>query len=118
VAGSTGVPGTITLDNAGITDAPILFIVDGPSSGSLVNPTITNVDTGQTITYGGTLLPGDQLVINTGTGLVRLDGADVGGLLTSAQLFEIPPQSSVTVQFIAQGGSPTAQLTAQWADTY
>lgn len=115
---SSGTTGTITLDNAGITDAPILFTIDAPALLPLINPSIVRIDTGETITYGGTMAPGTQLVINTGTGLTRLDGTDVGALLSRAQFFEVPRLGSLTVQFIATGGAADAQLTAQWTDTY
>lgn len=115
---SSGTSGTITLDNAGITAAPILFTIDAPSSGTLLSPSIVRIDTGETITYGGTMVPGDQLVINTGTGLTRLNGTDVGALLTQSQFFEVPRLGSITVQFLANGPAATAQLTAQWTDTY
>lgn len=115
---SSGVSGIVSLDNAGNAPTPVQFTITAPVTGTLIMPTITDITNGHVITYGGTLVPGDQLFIDTATGLVLLNGAAAGGQLTRADLFEIPRKSTIQVQFSANGPADTAQLAAAWADAY
>lgn len=115
---SSGVPGVLALDNAGTASTPILFEITAPVTGSLINPTITDTGRGYVITYGGTMMPGDVLTIDTSTGLIQMNGTSAAGQLTRADLFEIPARSTIVVQFSASGPADTAQLTATWADAY
>lgn len=115
---SSGVSGLLTLDNAGGAPTPILFRVDGPLTGSLVQPTITDTTNGNVLTYSGTLMPGDVLLIDTGTGNVTLNGSSGAGQMSRADFFEIPAGSSIVVQFSGALPSATAQLTATWQDAY
>lgn len=115
---SSGVPGVLALDNAGTASTPILFEITAPVTGSLINPTITDTGRGYMITYGGTLVPGDVLTIDTGTGLILLNGSSASGQLARADLFEIPARSTIVIQFSASGPADTAQLTATWSDAY
>jgi hypothetical protein len=115
---SSGVPGVLALDNAGTAATPILFEITAPATGSLINPTITDTGRGYVITYGGTLVPGDVLTIDTGTGLIQLNGSSASGQLARADLFEIPARTTIVIQFSASGPADTAQLTATWADAY
>jgi hypothetical protein len=115
---SSGVSGTLHLTNDGTADTPILFTIEGPVTGTLPNPTITDTGRGYVITYGGTLVPGDVLTIDTATGNIELNGSSASGQLTRADLFDIPARGSVVIQFSASGPADTAVLTAQWSDAY
>lgn len=115
---SSGVSGIVSLTNAGTDSAPIVFTINAPSSGTMPTPTLTDITRGFVITYGGTLVPGDVLIIDTKTGRCTLNGNDVGGLLTRADFFQVPARSTIQVQFSAGGPADTAQLTANWSDAY
>lgn len=104
-----GDSGTIVLANTGTAWAPITFTITPESS--VTNPSIANVDTGERITYGGVVT--SVLTINTGTGRTELAGGlNVGGALTSADFFLVPPRSSIRVVFSAAAGSGAAALLA------
>lgn len=117
-AGSTGVQyqtgvgetGVAQLLNDGTGDSPIRFVITGP----VVTPSIVNNNTGDTITYGGTLATGQTLTIDTGTGEVALDGADRRSALTRVDFFTLPPQEVVEVAFRSPFSSPAAELAAIW----
>jgi hypothetical protein len=115
---SSGVSGIMALDNEGTASTPIQFTVTAPTSGTLITPTITDITNGNVITYSGTLVPNDELFIDTATGLVLLNGAVASGQLSRAELFEIPRRSTIQVQFAAGGPADTAQLAAAWSDAY
>lgn len=115
---SSGTGSTIGLDNDGTAPTPILFTFTAPATGTLPTPTITRLDTGETIAYAGTMVPGDVMTINTGTGLALLNGVPVRGLFSRFELFEIAPRSVTSVQFSAGGPADTATLLAQWSDAY
>lgn len=115
---SAGVSGLLTLDNAGNANTPVLFRIDGPSSGTLAQPTIVNTNTGDVLAYSGTLIPGDVLLIDTGTGNVTLNGNSGAGQMSRADFFEIPPHSSIVVQFSGALPAATALLTATWSDAF
>lgn len=115
---SSGTGSTIGLDNDGTANAPILFTFNAPATGTLPAPAVTRLDTGETIAYSGTLVPGDVLTVNTGTGLALLNGVPVRGLFSRFELFEIAPHSETSVQFSASGPADTATMLAQWSDAY
>lgn len=115
---SSGISGIVALDNAGNDSTPIQFTITAPLTGTLITPTITDITNGNVITYGGTLVPGDMLLIDTATGLVLLNGQSASGQLTRADLFEVPRRSTIQVQFSAGGPADTAQLSAAWTDAY
>lgn len=115
---SSSTSGFLTLDNAGTAPTPVLFTITAAASGTTPMPTITRLDTGEAMIYGGTLVPGDVLTIDTGTGHALLNGNEVGALFTRYQIFEVPKRTAISVQFTASGPADTAQLLAQWADAY
>lgn len=115
---SSGVSGIISLDNAGTASTPVQFTITAPVAGTLPMPSITDITNSHTITYGGTLIPGDELFIDTATGLVLLNGSQNAAPLTQSQFFEIPKRSTIQVQFSANGPADTAQLSAAWSDAY
>lgn len=115
---SSGTGSVIALDNAGTAPAPILFTVNAPSAGTLPGPAITNTDTGETLAFSPTMIPGDVLTINTGTGLALYNGVPLRGAFGRFEPFEIPKSSAIAVQFSAAGPADTASLLAQWSDAY
>lgn len=115
---SSGTGSTIALDNGGTAPTPILFTFTAPVAATLITPTVTNNDTGETMAYSGTLRAGEILTINTGTGLALLNGTPVRGLFSRFEPFEIPPRSTIAVQFSAGGPADTATMLAQWSDAY
>ena len=115
---SSGGTGLLTLANNGGESTPVVFTITGPTSGTLVQPTIVNTNTGDVLTYSGTLMPLDVLVIDTGTGNVMLNGSSGAGQMSRADFFELPPHSSTVVQFSAAAPASTAQLTAAWSNAY
>lgn len=114
---SSGISGIVALDNAGTASAPIQFTVTAPLTGTLPQPSITDITNGHALTYTGTLVPGDMMTIDTATGLVLVNGVAAGGQLIG-DLFEIPRLSTIQVQFAASGPADTAQLSAVWSDAY
>lgn len=115
---SSGTGSIIGLDNDGTAHAPILFTFTAPATGTLPQPAVSRLDTGETISYTGTLVSGDVLTVNTGTGLALLNGVPVRGLFGRFELFEIAPRSATAVQFSAGGPADTATMLAQWSDAY
>lgn len=126
-AGTTGIAyqtgvgqnGVFQLTNDGTAEAPITFTIAGPVD----VPSIIRTDTGDTITWNGTVPTGSVLEINTGTGSVLLNGGNQRPGLTRADFFTIPggngvTPSSIDVLFQSPAPSPTAQLTAVWADAW
>lgn len=115
---SSGTGSVIALDNAGTAPTPILFTVSAPSTGTLPGPTITNISTGETMAFTPTMVVGDVLTINTGTGLALFNGVPLRGAFSRFEPFEVPKSSTIAVQFSAGGPADTATLLAQWSDAY
>ena len=121
-AGSTGLQyqagvgenGVMQLENSGTADTPIVFTVAGP----VTDPAIIRTDTGDTIQWIGSVPAGASLQIDTGTGAVLLNGGNQRPLLTAADFFSIPGESAIDVSFQSPDPSPTAELTAVWADAW
>lgn len=121
-AGSTGVVwqtdvgqnGIMQLVNNGTADTPIQFTIAGP----VKNPAIVRTDTGEAIEWTGNIPSGSVLQIDTGTGSVLLNNGNQRPLITRADFFTIPAGSSINVAFQATQPSPTALLTAVWADAW
>lgn len=119
VWGTTSSNGLLQLTNLGPAEAWPVFTLSGPPSGTLVNPSIVNSSTGETLAYTGTLQPGDLLVITTKPTArsVMLNGTSYRRFLTNPQYFSVPPNSSITIQF--QGTSvSTPSLLASLASAY
>jgi hypothetical protein len=120
-AGTTGLSyqtgngqnGVIQISNDGTADTPVTLTIAGPVD----VPSVIRTDTGETITWNGTVAAGATLVIDTGTGSVLLNGSNQRPLLTRADFFVIPP-GVVDVLFQSPTPSPTALLTATWADAW
>ena len=65
--------GINTVSVVGIDDARPVWTVDGPAT----NPTLTNITTGQTITWTGTVPTGQQLIVDMDNMTASLAGANV-----------------------------------------
>lgn len=120
--GTGGSDGTMTFTNGGTARTSPVFTIFGPTdSGNLLNPSITNSETGQIIAYQGTLFVGDRLVINTNrfARSVTLNGTtDQWSALSTSQWFSVPPGGQVKVQFQGNSSSLTPALAATVADAY
>lgn len=115
---SSGTSGVVSLDNDGTELTPVFFTITAPPAGTLIMPTITDTVRGYVLTYGGTMGAGSVLTIDTRTGNCLLDGAPVRGLMTRSDFFELPPRSTIPVQFTAGGPADGATLQAVWYDAY
>jgi hypothetical protein len=115
---SSSTSGFLTIDNDGTAPTPVLFTITAATSGTTPMPAITRLDTGEAMIYGGTMVPGDVMTIDTGTGHALLNGNEVGALFTRYQIFEVPKRTAISVQFTASGPADTAGLLAQWSDAY
>lgn len=109
-----GENGVMVLTNNGSADAPIRFTVPGP----VVIPSLIRTDTGQTLEWNSTVPAGSVLEINTGTGAVLLDGGNQRPLLSAADFFVIPPETSIEVAFRSSAPSPTVEVVAAWAHAW
>jgi hypothetical protein len=118
--GAGGSNGLVTLANPGVHKAWPKFTINGPTTGTLVNPIIVNGVTGQMLFYTGTLSPGDVLVIdcNPRTRSILLNGLDYSKNLTTQQFFSISPGSSAAIQFQGTDVTLTSLLTATLAPAY
>lgn len=110
--GIPGYSGSVALTNGGSADADPLFVFTGP----LTTPSVTRADTGETVTYNGTLLATDTLTIDSATGVVLLGGVNRRGLV-AANWFAVPGNSSITVLFRSTSPADTGLLSVTVADT-
>lgn len=113
--------GLMTLANSGFETSWPVFTINAPTDGStLINPSITNLSTGQQLVYTDTLSTGDQVVLTSApiNRSVVKNGTPYRVNLTVAQWFSVAPQSTVTVQFQGTATSATPQLAASLAPAY
>lgn len=112
--GTAAPGGTMTCLNAGtIETRPILSI-----AGPIDNPTVQNVTTGQSISFGLTLGSTDTLTIDMLNKVVQLNGGgNLRGSLSSGYFWGLPPGSN-TVQFSANTTKTGSQLTVKWASAW
>lgn len=68
-----GVGGITTIDINGVDSALPLWTVAGPT----VNPTLTNITTGQSITWAGTVPSGQTLLVDMDKQTATMEGANV-----------------------------------------
>lgn len=115
---SAGTPGLLSVANHGTAPAPVIFTITCGSSNTLIQPTLIDSVTGSVIKYAGTMVPADVLTVDTGTGLVALNGAAGAGQLARADLFEVAPGVTTSVQFTAAGPSAGSTARADWHDAY
>lgn len=108
--GTSGNPAQITLTNDGTAPAPIQATV----TGSLPSGFEISTTAGQRIRYELSVSAGETLTLDTSVGLLTTNGgADRRAYLTVADWIQVPPLSSVTLQFSSLGGAydPAATLT-------
>lgn len=105
--------GVMALTNAGNADAFSLVSLAGP----IASPSITDTATGRIVSYNGSVLTGQTLVIDMSpfTRRVLLDGIDRSAALSSAQWITIPPY---TTRSLVLGGSGAGQATAFMRSAY
>lgn len=84
---------------AGVDDAQPIWTIQGPAT----NPTLTNITTGQTITWTGTVPNGQELVIDMGNMTASLSGANVFEFITGEWLTLTAGNNSIT--YTASGGA-------------
>lgn len=117
-----GSDGTCTIINAGNTAAYPAFTVAGPTdAGTLSNISITNLATGQVITYSGTLNVNDVLAIDSrplSRSAMLNSQTDVWTALPTTQWFTVPKRGQIRVQFQGNSTSVTPLLTIACANTY
>lgn len=77
-AGGSGGVTTVTVD--GVDSAEPIWTVTGPAT----NPTLTNITTGQTIEWTGTVPSGQTLVVNMDEMTASLEGANVFQFITGS----------------------------------
>lgn len=110
--GSAGTPGQIVLTNSGTAPAPIVFTV----TGSLPQGFELSAG-GKRLVYPVAVPAGQVLTIDTAAGTVVAEGtADRRGNLTVADWMQVPPGSSLTVQFTSLGGTYDAAATLSVAE--
>jgi hypothetical protein len=103
--GAAGTPGQVTLTNTGTAPAPFVANV----TGSLPNGFELS-SAGQRIRYETTVPSGETLTIDTGEGTVVAQGtADRRGNLTVSDWIQVPPLSTITVQFSSLGVLPAIE---------
>lgn len=103
-----GTGGSLTLTNSGTAWAPILLQVT--PTPAVTDPSILDASSGRRITYDGELTSG-VLEIDTGTTRTSLGGINVGGQLSDAEFFLVPPRSSIQLLFTAAAGSAVLSAT-------
>lgn len=111
--GVPGVPGALQLTNHGTADADPLCVLKGP----LTSPLLIRGDTGDTVTYNGTLSATDTLVIDFNTGNVTLNGVNRRSLVSALNWFSIPANSSISLLFRSANTSDTGTLSVTFGDT-
>lgn len=105
--GPMGDTGQLTLANPGKAPMDPIFRIQGPTDFTTTagNFKITEIETEQILEWTGTILTGQELVLDSRTGTVRLNGTGdrIGGLIKD-QWPEVPGSSSRTYHFEAVGG--------------
>ncbi len=100
-------PGAVAVANAGTASYWPRLRVDGPSS----NPTVSMVETGAWVRYGGTLLAGQWLDFDMANRRVLLQGqVSVRQLVSSSGDWLAVPVGGGSVAWTDDGGDPAAKL--------
>lgn len=112
--GVPGAPGALVLTNNGTAEADPLCVLKGP----LTNPSLVRADTGDTVTYNGTLGATDTVTIDFSTGNVTLNGVNRRALVSALQWFSVPAQSSINLMFRSASLADTGTLSVTLGDTW
>lgn len=112
--GSGGVSGNLSAINTGTAESWPTFTINAGTG--ILDPSITNSVTGQTLAYTGALGSGDVLVISTSpfNRFVQLNGTDRRPFLTTSQWFSFAPGVTNVLAFAADSYSSTASLQVAW----
>ena len=115
--GANGLLGRVTLTNVGTAAVYPKFTVTGALTTGFF---VQRLDTGQRLRYDRVVPAGSNVVIDSRTGSVVVDGTSDGSTyLTVAEFFAVEAGASFDVQFNAIGGSSgTPLLAAQISDGY
>jgi hypothetical protein len=112
--GADGVSGRVTVTNNGTKETyPSLAVSGGVGDGFIV----TDVTTGEFVTFSRNIPVGSTVSINQRTGVAVIDGqSDVSGSITTYGFFSIGPGETHVIQFSPLGtvtGTPQFTVTAQ-----
>lgn len=99
--------GATTVNVIGVGNAEPIWTIIGPAT----NPTLTNITTGKSITWNGTVPNGQKLVIDMGNQTAELNGANVYSSITGDWLELKPGANKLT--YTALGGA-TDPSTLEW----
>lgn len=112
------VTGRVSAANAGSAVTAPVFTIMGPID--IAGFQVASIEDGISIQYNGSLSAGDQLVIDTRTGSVVLNGtADRRNLLGYSTWPNIPASSTRTFAFTTLGTyQAAASMTVAWAPAY
>lgn len=90
---------TTTVEVAGIDNAEPIWTVTGPAT----NPTLTNITTGQAITWNGTVPSGQTLTVDMGEQTATLAGANVYQFISGSWITLRPGPNKLS--YSATGGA-------------
>jgi hypothetical protein len=110
--GATSTVGTTSVNNAGTFETRPQLVLQGP----VTNPTITNITTGQFMTFQGlTMGAGDQLIVDMKAHTAILNGTtNERGLLTAASQWWTLAPGNTTIQYTANSTLTGSTLTVNW----
>jgi hypothetical protein len=96
--------GRVTIVNDGNAGAVTTLKVRDDTGQMVDGFTIVNVDTGETLTYVGTVTQGTVVTLDPTTRQAYVNDVNpVGRFLPSPEWWETPPMSTTTLQFLANG---------------
>ena len=114
--GSASTVGTASVTNSGNIETRPLLSLAGP----VTNPSLTNLTTGQSLTFQGlTLGAGDTLVVDLHAHTAILNGTtNERGLLTAGSVWWTLAPGATTVQYTANTTLTGSQLTVSWQSAW
>lgn len=114
--GATGTSGSASVNNAGTFETRPQMVLAGP----VTNPTITNVTTGQSLTFQGLVMgASDTLSIDMYAHTALLNGVtNVRGFLTAASVWWVLAPGNTTVQYTANSTLTGSTLTINWQSAW
>lgn len=110
--GGAGAPNLITNDGWATT-YPVITI-EGPC----INPKVTNVTAGAFLLIDATLGTGDELVLNTDTRIVTLNGVTSRALLNNSSTWFAAPPGTSYYTFTATGTDGNTACVVSWRNAY
>lgn len=118
--GTLPTPQTLTLNNPGTAEAPVVLTVAANGAALTGGFQILEQTTGRALRFVDNLAAGDIVVFDSGAGTVVIDGtADRRGSLSVAQWTPVPALSARTFYLAPLGGAnTTASLTASMRPAY